>query len=168
MKKVDYKGRCIKRQLSKCKDVCRSYSEMQDDYARFLQVNEEVKQFTCNVKMNDDPETASYTTDFVITLVDGTVRVRECVYRKHLERPSTAKLLDLSKNYWLSKGVVDWGIVVDVIKVPVCLYDSGNTIYRVLVVHDDVVLAIDCIKRTMPLWLSKERLTDWHQIDEKL
>ena len=49
-----------------------------------------------------------------------------------------------------------------------CLYDSGNTIYRVLVVHDDVVLAIDCIKRTMPLWLSKERLTDWHKIDEKL
>ena len=35
-------------------------------------------------------------------------------------------------------------------------------------VHDDVVLAIDCIKRTMPLWLSKERLTDWHKIDEKL
>ena len=36
MKKVDYKGRVIKRQLSKCKEVCRSYSEMQDDYARFL------------------------------------------------------------------------------------------------------------------------------------
>ena len=49
-----------------------------------------------------------------------------------------------------------------------CLYDSGNTIHRVLAVHDDVVLAIDCIKRTMPVWLSKERLTDWHQIDEKL
>ena len=42
MKKVDYKGRCIKRQLSKCKDVCRSYSEMQDDYARFLQVDDNV------------------------------------------------------------------------------------------------------------------------------
>ena len=119
MKKVDYKGRCIKRQLSKCKEICISYSEMQDDYARFLQVNEEVASFSCNIKMDNDPETENYTSDFVITLVDGTVRVRECVYRKHLERPSTAKLLDLSKNYWLSKGVVDWGSVVDVLKVPV-------------------------------------------------
>ena len=119
MKKVDYKGRCIKRQLSKCKDVCRSYSEMQDDYARFLQINDDVKAFSCNVQLADDHETESYTSDFVITLADGTLRVRECVYRKHLERPSTARLLDLSKEYWLSKGVVDWGIVVDVIKVPV-------------------------------------------------
>ena len=119
MKKVDYKGRVIKRQLSKCKDICRSYSEIQDDYARFLQINDDVKAFSCNVQLTDDPETESYTSDFVITLADGTLRVRECVYRKHLERPSTARLLDLSKEYWLSKGVVDWGIVVDVIKEPV-------------------------------------------------
>ena len=119
MKKVDYKGRVIKRQLSKCKDVCRSYSEMQDDYARFLEIDDNVKEFTCNFKLEDDPETESYTTDFVITLIDGTVRVRECVYRKHLERQSTARLLDLSKNYWFAKGVLDWGIVVNVIKEPV-------------------------------------------------
>lgn len=119
MKKVDYKGRVIKRQLSKCKDICRSYSEIQDDYARFLQINDDVKAFSCNVQLTDDPETESYTSDFVITLADGTLRVRECVYRKHLERPSMARLLDLSKEYWLSKGVVDWGIVVDVIKEPV-------------------------------------------------
>ena len=119
MKKIDYKGRVIKRQLSKCKDICRSYSEIQDDYARFLQINDDVKAFSCNVQLTDDPETESYTSDFVITLADGTLRVRECVYRKHLERPSTARLLDLSKEYWLSKGVVDWGIVVDVIKEPV-------------------------------------------------
>ena len=50
MKKVDYKGRVIKRQLSKCKEVCRSYSEMQDDYARFLQANDEIKEFACNVR----------------------------------------------------------------------------------------------------------------------
>ena len=119
MKKVDYKGRVIKRQLSKCKDICRSYSEIQDDYARFLQINDDVKAFSCNVQLTDDPETESYTSDFVITLADGTLRVRECVYRKHLERPSTARLLDLSKDYWRSKGVMDWGIVVDVIKEPV-------------------------------------------------
>ena len=116
MKKVDYKGRVIKRQLSKCKDVCRSYSEMQDDYARFLQVDDNVQEFTCNVRLTDDPETENYTSDFVIKLADGTTRVRECVYRKHLERPSTARLLDLSKDYWRSKGVMDWGIVIDVVR----------------------------------------------------
>ena len=119
MKKVDYKGRCIKRKLDKCKEVCRSYSEMQDDYARFLQVDDNVREFQCNVRLTDDPETNFYTSDFVITLADGTLRVRECVYRKHLERPSMARLLDLSKSYWLSKGVSDWGIVIDVIKEPV-------------------------------------------------
>ena len=116
MKKFDYKGRCIKRQLSKCKEVCRSYSEMQDDYARFLEIDDNVKEFICNVKLEDDPETENYTSDFVIKLADGTTRVRECVYRKHLERPSTARLLDLSKDYWLAKGVQDWGIVIDVIR----------------------------------------------------
>ena len=69
--------------------------------------------------MNDDPETNHYTSDFVIKLADGTIRVRECVYRKHLERPSTARRLDLSKEYWRAKGITDWGIVIDVIKEPV-------------------------------------------------
>ena len=87
---------------------------MQDDYARFLQLYDDVKGFSCNVQLADDPETEMYTTDFVITLNDGTIRVRECVYRKNLERPSTARLLDLSKEYWLTKGVADWGLVVDV------------------------------------------------------
>ena len=119
MKKIDYKGKCIKRSLTKCSDVCRSYSEMQDDYARFLQLNDNVKAFSCNVQLADDPETEMYTTDFVITLNDGTIRVRECVYKKNLERPSTARLLDLSKEYWASKRVADWGLVVDVIKEPV-------------------------------------------------
>lgn len=89
---------------------------MQDDYARFLQIDDNVKAFACNVRLDEDPVTENYTTDFVITLIDGTVRVRECVYRKHLERTSTARLLDLSKDYWRAKGVIDWGIVIDVIK----------------------------------------------------
>ena len=116
MKKVYYKGRVIKRQLIKCKDVCCSYSEMQDDYARFLQVDDNVRELQCNVRLADDPETENYTSDFVIKLADGTIRVRECVYRKNPERPSTARLLDLLKEYWLSKGVADWGIVIDVVR----------------------------------------------------
>ena len=47
------------------------------------------------------------------------------------------------------------------------LYDNGVTIYRVLAVRDDVVLAIDCVKQTMPVWLPKNRLADWQQIEEQ-
>ena len=39
--------------------------------------------------------------------------IRECVFRKHLTKPMTAKLLDESRNYWRRRGVTDWGIVVD-------------------------------------------------------
>ena len=39
--------------------------------------------------------------------------VRECVSRNHLTKPLTAKLLDASRNYWISHGISDWGIVID-------------------------------------------------------
>jgi len=54
-----------------------------------------------------------YTTDFVCTKADGDLMVRECVFRKNLLRPTTAKLLDVSRDYWLKHGVTDWGLVVD-------------------------------------------------------
>ena len=48
------------------------------------------------------------------------------------------------------------------------LYDDGITIYRVLSVRDDSVLVIDCLKRTMPVWMPKNRLVDWQQIEERV
>ena len=49
-----------------------------------------------------------------------------------------------------------------------CLYDSGETIYRVLAENDDKVLVIDCLKRTMPFWIQKDRISACQQIDEKV
>lgn len=77
MKKINYKGRCEKRKVSKCKDICRTYSKIQS------------------------------------AMVDGSTRVRECVWRNNLNKPSYAKLLDISRNYWLSHGIEDWGIVIE-------------------------------------------------------
>lgn len=54
-----------------------------------------------------------YTTDFVCVKVDGDLMVRECVFRKHLMKPLTVKLLDASREYWLRHGVTDWGLVID-------------------------------------------------------
>lgn len=35
------------------------------------------------------------------------------MFRKLLDKPKTMKLLDASRNFWLSRGVSDWGLIVD-------------------------------------------------------
>ena len=112
MRKFHYKGRCTKRKLSKCKDVCRTYDEIQTSFAELLQDDDEIVSFQCNVKIENGSED-QYTSDFYAEKKDGTQIVRECVWRKNLSRPTTAKLLDISRNYWLSHGVEDWGIVIE-------------------------------------------------------
>jgi hypothetical protein len=109
MRKKNWKGRCTKRTLSKCQGVCRTYDDIQHRYADLLQERDSVLSFQCNVFLEDE----DYTTDFLITGTDGELSVRECVYRNNLTRPSTAKLLDLSRDYWRRRGVVDWGIVIE-------------------------------------------------------
>ena len=109
MRKKNYKGRCKKRVLPKCIDVCRTYDSIQYACADLLSVDEGVQEIRCNVPLED----LEYTTDFVCVKVGGDLMVRECVYRKHLTKPMTIKLLDASKEYWLRHGVTDWGLVID-------------------------------------------------------
>ena len=45
------------------------------------------------------------------------------------------------------------------------LYDSGETVYRVLAENGERLLVIDCIKRTMPFWIKREDITSYTQID---
>ena len=47
------------------------------------------------------------------------------------------------------------------------LYDNSKTIYRVLAEQGTKLLVIDCIKRTMPMWLPKDRVAEWQQIEEQ-
>ena len=54
-----------------------------------------------------------YTSDFVCVKSDNDLMVRECVFRKYLMKPLTVKLLDASREYWLRRGVSDWGLVID-------------------------------------------------------
>lgn len=39
--------------------------------------------------------------------------VRECVRRNLISKPMTVRLLDISRSYWLRRGVTDWGIVTN-------------------------------------------------------
>lgn len=114
LKKKSYKGtRCEKRTMSKCADgVARTYNAIESKYAERLEGNPNVKEFRCQVLL-EGLELGEYCSDFVAVKVNGDLMVRECVYRKHLMKPMTAKLLDASRNYWMRRGVTDWGIVVD-------------------------------------------------------
>lgn len=112
MRKKNYKGRCEKRTLSKCKEVCKTYDAIQAAYAEVLQECDEVKEIRCNVLL-DGLEIGEYTSDFVCVKPDGDLMVRECVFRKFLMKPMTVKLLDASKQYWQNHGVSDWGLVID-------------------------------------------------------
>lgn len=112
MRKKNYKGRCEKRTLSKCKEVCKTYDAIQAAYAEVLQECDEVKEIRCNVLL-DGLEIGEYTSDFVCVKPDGDLMVRECIFRKFLMKPMTVKLLDASREYWQNHGVSDWGLVID-------------------------------------------------------
>lgn len=109
MRKKNYKGRCEKRSISKCTEICRTYDALQSAYADVLQENREIVEIRCNVPLDD----LEYTSDFVCVKTGGDLLVRECVNRKFLMKPLTVKLLDESRQYWLRRGVTDWGLVVN-------------------------------------------------------
>lgn len=113
MIKKNFKGRCVKVSLSKCKVACRTYSPMQLEYAKLLNDRADISEIKCNVLLDDLEGDDEYTTDFVCVKQDGDLMVRECVYRKLLSRPLTTKLLDISREYWVRHGCLDWGIVID-------------------------------------------------------
>lgn len=115
MQKTNFKGRCLKRQLSKCEGVCRTFSELADAYALQLEKKEEIEKIQCNVLMEGLP-LGNYTSDFVCKKTNGNLLVRECVQRKHLSKPLTVKQLNESRKFWMQHGVKDWGIVIDCIK----------------------------------------------------
>ena len=112
MRKKDFKGRCEKRVLGKCKTLFKSYDPIQSAYADILDANNDVAEIQCNIPL-DDADMGEYMTDFLCIMANGDLMVRECVERKHLGKPKTMKLLDGSRSYWANRGCVDWGIVVD-------------------------------------------------------
>jgi hypothetical protein len=112
MRKKNFKGRCEKRMIGKCTEVCRTYDAIQYAYADLLQASDDVKEIRCNVSL-DGLDIGEYTSDFLCTKTDGDLMVRECVFRKFLTKPLTVKLLDVSREYWIRHGVTDWGLVID-------------------------------------------------------
>lgn len=112
MRKKNYRGvKCVKRSLKKCEGVCKTYDVIQYAFADALNLSEDVESFKVNVFL-DGLQEGEYTSDFVIKTKKGNLMIRECLEKKHLTKPLTTKLLDLSRNYWLSHGISNWGLVI--------------------------------------------------------
>ena len=90
-----------------------------------------------------------YTTDFLVKMKDGTFIVRECVYRSRITKPMNYKLLELSRSYWLHRGIVDWGCLINEKNE---IYTHEDQIYRILLIKEDNCLVIDCNHNSMPVW----------------
>ena len=112
MRKKNYKGRCEKRTLPKCKTTCKTYDALQYAYADRLVADDNIAEIRCNVWL-DGEEVSEYSSDFVCVKGDGDWMVRECVYRHLLLKPKTVELLEASREYWNRRNVTDWGIVTD-------------------------------------------------------
>lgn len=89
MRKKNYKGRCEKLSVSKSKDVCRMYSELQKKYLYKLQDNEHIQEIRCNVLM--EGLEGDYTSDFVcvtntsdeIMNIDENEKIVQAVFIKY-------------------------------------------------------------------------------------
>ena len=113
MRSKNFKGsKCVKMKLSKSDGVVKTFDNIQTAYAQILDKDENIQKIQCNVVL-EEVETGEFTTDFVCTKLDGDLMIRECVFRKKLSLPRTCKLLDVSREYWLKRGVEDWGIVIE-------------------------------------------------------
>lgn len=113
MKKKNFKGRVEKRFVTKCEEVCRTYSPIQSAYVDVIEnERDDIVTFQCNVPWFDEQE-VEYTTDFVCKKQDGSLLVLECIERKLLGRPHTIKLLQSSYTHW--SKYAEWGLVVDAI-----------------------------------------------------
>lgn len=64
MRKKNFKGRCEKRVIAKCSEVCRTYDPIQYAYADVLQKDDTVREIRCNVLL-DGLDTGEYTSDFI-------------------------------------------------------------------------------------------------------
>lgn len=114
MRNKNQKSRCTKQMLPKFEEICKTYDKVQNAGALLLSGDKDIASIRCNVPLELDFEDGNrYMTDFVFTKKNGELAVRECVFRKLLDKPKTMKLLDASRNFWLSRGVSDWGLIVD-------------------------------------------------------
>lgn len=111
MRKKNFKGKCEKRSLPKFPQGCRTFDDVQYEAANYLIDQEDIVEIACNVPL--DGECEEYMSDFVCKKENGDLAIYECERRDYLTKPMSAKLLEMSRQYWLKRGVNDFNIIVE-------------------------------------------------------
>ncbi len=75
MKKINYKGRCEKRKVSKCEGICRTYNKIQSAFVDELENDDNILSFECNVLLKGVANDL-YSSDFVAKRVDRMTAAR--------------------------------------------------------------------------------------------
>ena len=107
MQSNNYHGKITKRHLSKCKDICRTWCELQYLYSDILNNSDSVDNFEVNVPILDN-----LTSDFLVLYKNGMYKAFECIERKNINKPSYIEKLQQSQEYWLNRGI-DWGVITN-------------------------------------------------------
>lgn len=113
MRNSKTRSKTMKCKLEKCKSTFYAYNDIQYMFGKVVDTWSNIIEIKANVKLDDFILGDSYTTDFVCIKDDGELMVRECVFISKINKPMVMKMLDASREYWLSKGVEDWGIIVN-------------------------------------------------------
>lgn len=77
------------RKVSKCTEVCRTYSKIQSAYVDILEQDDSIISFECNVLL-EGVEGNQYSSDFMAKKADGSTIIRECVWRFNLNKLMTS------------------------------------------------------------------------------
>ena len=109
MRKKNYKGSCEKKSVPKCNEIFKAYDAIQNAYVDVLSSRNDIVEIRCNVPLED----MDYTSDFLCIKTSGEMLVRECLYRKLITKPMTIRLLEESRQYWLRRGITDWGLIIN-------------------------------------------------------
>ena len=100
MRKKNYKGRCEKKSVPKCNEIFKAYDAIQNAYVDVLSSRNDIVEIRCNVPLED----MDYTSDFLCIKTSGEMLIT---------KPMTIKLLEESRQYWLRRGVTDWGLIIN-------------------------------------------------------
>ena len=84
----------IKGKLNKKKGVFVAFNQLQFKYGQLLDKDDEIVEIQANYSLKDFSFGNNYTSDFVCKKSNGELKIRECIYRKNIMKPSVIKLLD--------------------------------------------------------------------------
>lgn len=125
MRKFGVKSRDISFYSKKNQGIIRVHCRSARKYAEKLETDLSVKTYLVNhrldsafmsridhVDIRKEYFTQDWSTDFVVTMQEGSVLVCELATMKELQSRASIEKLELSRRYWMLKGCDSWKIII--------------------------------------------------------